>query len=918
MKHLCSSKLFTLLLLMATTLFAGLTHKSALLYYGDKISYPMAGIHDYIIVQPSNTNVYTHGFKIYKKKMYAYVSIGEMDRDSELYNDINKSWIAGENKTWKSDVLDLTNPEYQQFLFRKIIEPQIKRGFKNFFFDTLDSYELVAKTPAQRQKSQKALIHIINTFHTRYPNAKLIINRGFEIIDAVHNAVTAVLFESYYKGVHGKKTSYYTVENKDRVWLDAKLQKIRKYNLDIIAVDYLPFQEINTKKANQLVDSLQAKGFIPYVSTQDLTIYGKSSKNPIKREILTLADTSQHDKMETGAHLYGALPLEYLGYIQKLYDIHQTLPRIEQMQQYAGVVVWLPRSYPNAEKLVAWLTQVKNSGIKIVFAGNFGIDNIKLLHDFHISTKEYPQAANNTNKVLISSGIMGFEMKPPLAYNGYYIDISKGDSLYKITDSNHHTAVLAAVMPWGGFAIGNAFMTTINDDNIWTINPFEFFKEALQLKSIPVPDTTTENGKRIFFSHIDGDAIMNRVEWNPKLFCGEIILNDILKKYHTPISASIVGAEVDSNGLYPKLSPQLQQLVKNIYKLPNVEGATHTFSHPFFWEKIKNGNLAPQYRLDPKGYTFSLPYEIEGMLQQINEQYYPKDKMPKAHTLFWSGDCMPQLNALGFVYKHKILNINGGDTYATNLHPWLSYIAPYGIERGEYYQIYTGQQDENVYTNDWKGPYWGFRNVIQTFKLTDSPRRFKPIDIYYHYYSGSKRASFNALKYVYDWVMKRDTNPMFTSEYIPKAMDYYTLSMAQEGDRFLFAGLYDLKTVRIEKKDATINLKKSLNIAGYKHFQNHTYLHIGTDTKAFIDTHPTEVKQPYLVSANGKITELMQDAKHFHIKLNAHVPLKLELFMPKECRYKLSPGYKKELEQENIISFSYKSRTEVVIDAICK
>ena len=37
-----------------------------------------------------------------------------------------------------------------------------------------------------------------------------------------------------------------------------------------------------------------------------------------------------------------------------------------------------------------------------------------------------------------------------------------------------------------------------------------------------------------------------------------------------------------------------------MFSLPNVEGATHTFTHPFFWAKIKNDNLDPQYRLKVK------------------------------------------------------------------------------------------------------------------------------------------------------------------------------------------------------------------------------------------------------------------------------------------------------------------------------
>ena len=919
MKHLCCSKTIFILFFIYTSLFANLSDKSAIVYYGDKISYPMVGIHDYIIVQPSNTNVYTHGFDVYKNKMYAYVSIGEIDRDTKEYKDLNKSLIIGQNKAWKSDVLDISNPAYKKFLFHKIIKPQIKRGFKNFFFDTLDSYQLVAKTDTQKEKSKKALIDIINTFHQRYPHAKLIINRGFEIIDKVHNAVNAVLFESYYRGINAKEDSYTHVSEQNRKWLDKQLAKVQKYNLDIIAVDYLPLKEINSQKADKLLQKLHSKGFIPYITTKDLNIYGKSSKNPIKREIFTLIDTSTVNKMLQSAHEYGALPLEYMGYIQKLYDVKNPLPKIENMQQYAGIIIWLNHYYKTPRKLINWLLKAKEAGIKIVFADNFGVTDVNLLKKFDIKVQNFITVKNNKNKILYKDKIMGYEINPPLSYNGDYINISTGKALYKLADINNHSSTLAAIMPWGGFAIGGSFMTTIGEDNIWVINPFQFFVQALRLQPLPVPDTTTENGKRLFFSHIDGDGFMNRVEWNPNLFSAYIIYKDILKKYNTPISVSIVGAEVDNNGLYPKIAPQLQKIVKEIYKLPNIEPATHTFSHPFFWNKIKNGDLNKKYRLKPKGYKFSLDYEIQGMLNEINEKYLPKNKKLKAKTIFWSGNCQPSEKILDYVYRHNILNINGGDTYITNMHPWLSYIAPIGLERGQYYQIYTGAQDENVYTNDWRGPFWGFKKVIQTFKLTNSPRRLKPIDIYYHYYAGSKRASLNALKYVYDWVLKQNTMPIFTSEYIPKAMDYYTVSMAKQNKSFFITGMRDLKTLRIEKKNASVDFKHSKNIVGFKHFQTHTYLHVNQKMQVFLKEAKdnTTSTVPYLISSNGKIINALQTANSLYLKLHAHVGLKAELFMPKNCHYTFTEGFEKKQTTSKIIQIESKTNKEIIINAHC-
>ena len=116
MKHLCCSRFIFVFLFVYSSLFGALSDKSAIVYYGDKISYPMVGVHDYIIVQPDLTNTNTHGFSVYKEKMYAYVSIGEIDKTIPEYKKIKKEWILAENKVWDSKVLDIKNPQYQHFL----------------------------------------------------------------------------------------------------------------------------------------------------------------------------------------------------------------------------------------------------------------------------------------------------------------------------------------------------------------------------------------------------------------------------------------------------------------------------------------------------------------------------------------------------------------------------------------------------------------------------------------------------------------------------------------------------------------------------------------------------------------------------------------------------------------------------------
>ena len=263
-------------------LFAWMAHadevkKSALVYYGEDLSFYKASKYDYIITQPYSLDTTAYGFSLYKNRIYVYVSIGELDKDTKAYSKLDKHWIAAKNKAWKSVVLDIRDKDYQRFLFEEIIEPLRKRGFENFFFDTLDSYNFYAKTKKQKSACEAVLADFIHRFHKRYPKAKLIVNRGFEIIPRIHDDIAALLFESYYRGIDIKDLSYKKVSKEEREWLDAKLVVVRRYRKDIIAVDYLPSKEL-AKEAPALVKKLAKKGFIPYVSTKDLDIYGYSTE----------------------------------------------------------------------------------------------------------------------------------------------------------------------------------------------------------------------------------------------------------------------------------------------------------------------------------------------------------------------------------------------------------------------------------------------------------------------------------------------------------------------------------------------------------------------------------------------------------------------------------------------------------------
>ncbi|SFV53539.1 Extracellular Matrix protein PelA [hydrothermal vent metagenome] len=838
MKLLCCSKIFIFLFIITTTLFASLSDKSAIFYYGKDISYPMVGIHDYIVVDPKNINTLRHGFSLYKHKIYARIT----------------------GKNLKEIKKALYNAQ--------------KKGFENFFFDIF----FLKKT--------KKISQFLQYFSSQYPQSKIMILARKKLLQKVSSFIDVIVVESF---------------------LEKNIDDLKLYNLDIIDIEYTNISDI--EDINEYIKKIQKKGMIPYITDIDYSIYGKSSKNAIKREILTLVNETHIDRILLASHKYGALPLEYMGYIQKLYNISKGLPNPKKLQQYAGVIVWIDEYYKDSQKFLDWLQEVKKQKIKIVFINNFGteVDNI-WLKQFDIDISYINGNIKNTKKIIQQSDMIGFEAEPSLNTSNLYMMPNHAKPLYIYEDANKQRTIPAAITKWGGYAMYEAVLTQFNGQNVWVMNPFLFFQKSLRLQSLLVPDPTTENGKRLLFSHVDGDGLANYVEFSPRLVSGEIIYNNILSQYKIPISVSVIGAEINKNGPYPKFFKRLEKIIKKSYKLSNVEGATHTFSRPFFWGKIVNDTLSPNYRLKVKNYKFSLKRELFTTLQNINQKYMPKNK-PKAKMVFWSGDCAPRVNALEFIYKHHILNINGGNTSINNMNPWLTNIAPFGLQRDGYIQIYAGAQDENVFTNNWFGPFWGFKRVVQTFQLTNSPRRFKPIDIHYHFYSGSKLASLNALKYVYNWAIKQDVMPVYTSAYIPKVMDYYDVSMAREGNVWLIDGMRDLRTLRIEKKNALINLQNSKTVLGVKHFENHTYISLDQHQRHIIDTTPlSDKKEAYLISANGRLLGYKNNGKKKEYSFKGEVDLKLSFYLPKNCIMRSNPRMFKQKHQKEDITLLYKTK----------
>lgn len=204
---------------------------------------------------------------------FAYVSVGEVNPNRAYFADVPKAWMPSINKDWESHVVDQTSEGWPDFFVDRVIAPLWQKGYRGFFLDTLDSYQLISHTDAQRAAQQAGLLGVIRDIKRRYPKAQLIFNRGFELLPQLHDQVYMVAFESLYSGWNAGKQVYRQVPQADRDWLLGQARTVRdQYKLPVLSIDYCAPDDAQCQRST--VEQIVGDGLIPYVTDGGLSTVG--------------------------------------------------------------------------------------------------------------------------------------------------------------------------------------------------------------------------------------------------------------------------------------------------------------------------------------------------------------------------------------------------------------------------------------------------------------------------------------------------------------------------------------------------------------------------------------------------------------------------------------------------------------------
>jgi hypothetical protein len=603
----------------------------------------------------------------------------------------------------------------------------------------------------------------------------------------------------------------------------------------------------------------------------------------VPRVVLVLYEGAAFDDPAlTPVHRLAELPLNHLGLVLRYHDIRQPLPAPSSLGGVRGVLTWFQSEGVFAEpaRYGQWAQAVVAAGKRFVVIGPAGIslDRQDRATAFPAVRAFYDRLGIDYEGGWVSTtydvecvgrdaDVVDFERAFPTVLPAFArlravpgravahaILRRRGDP-----SGDSHPVVTG---PAGGFIAPGfthyAAEAGGRERRQWYVNPFEFFRRAFGTDDLPKPDPTTVSGRRLFYSHIDGDGWRNLTEIEPhrkrRVSSARVVLAEIIDKFPDfPVTVGPILADLDPDWHGTEDS---RAAAREIFTRPHVEVSSHTYSHPLDWRFFERYDRALEARYArgghrlrarsdaavnvqagydvPRSYVdhpFDLATEIAGSIAALRT-LLPAGK--RVELLQWSGDTLPFREAVAAVRRTGLRAINGGDTRFDRDFPSYAWVAPVGRPVGPDWQIYSSNSNENTYTDLWTDRFFGFTFLMRTIRNTEVPLRVKPFNVYYHMYSGEKLAALNAVRRNLEYARSQPLAPVTASRYAAIAEGFFTARVEQLAPRrWRVSGRGALTTLRFDRASrVAVDLDRSVGVIGARHQHGSLYVALDEDTPA--------------------------------------------------------------------------------------
>lgn len=646
--------------------------------------------------------------------------------------------------------------------------------------------------------------------------------------------------------------------------------------------------------AREAATRLQSMGVMPFVTTPELSGVNLGPVQEMTRRVLVLhgwdakhvgeAPPPAHDTL-TARCLHA--PLEWLG-CQVEYLALDTATKLPEPAAYRGVVLdaGLVLSPEQQVTLARWVRGLQSKKVPLLLTGMPWTESTALqtVRD-HLQLGGSLRAAPKLTKTgiaRIDSSAMSSGAKVTARALGF-TDLTAPEEAKIVLATRGQDALgtehrfdQAFHATWGSVWCEPAALSAGAQ-----VDLFHFASTWLESTDIvPAVDTTTRDGRRVFFSHISGEGFTKPSTLPGFVLNAEIMRERVLSRFFLPFTVAVCEADLRGwrPGQSPADAPRFEQLARGIFEMPNIAAASNSFSFPTSWEA--DVQIAGPLNEHARSTRLDMEREVAGSMSYIHRTLLPEGK--SVSLMLWPAFAPPTPEAL------RYCDTVGVQSLTTTRHG-----AHSGIGSGQFaIGMHKGGNVEVFATSEAPGAApEGAAEQLAYFQSTANARRTTPVSVSASFLDAQTPDRLGALEKLLDWCSAQPLRPMPAALYAASVRDAVETRVLRLADKHWFVVNEGYaRTVRLPASAGVPDLDRSRGISGYCVKDGQLYVHLlGRGRSEIVLTDAkTALPELHLVESSSHIEFLELASRRATFTVHDWRPVELVLggFEPRgQCAY---------------------------------
>jgi hypothetical protein len=214
----------------------------------------------------------------------------------------------------------------------------------------------------------------------------------------------------------------------------------------------------------------------------------------------------------------------------------------------------------------------------------------------------------------------------------------------------------------------------------------------------------------------------------------------------------------------------------------------------------------------------------------------------------------------------------------------LAQLSPSGYPVGDAFRIYLPGWNESGASSWWAAADFDPQRLIALLERAETPRRLKPLGLYYRFWIATRPAALRAFEAVLRWARDAETLPLWSHEYAGRVLEFQSASIAQRLDgAWQFRGLDKLRTVRIPASLGWPDPDASRGVASISEVGESRYLSFAPGQDPVLALAPRPPRDPYLSWANAPLEHWSVQGSAVTVRLHGHEPVRFAVGGPSPC-----------------------------------